>query len=587
MEKQRIFMALLLTAMVLVVHSWLFPPAPPPEGTGTDSVATATSPRPAGAPVRAPVQAPGAAAAVPARAVEVSSPLFRYQFSTRGAALTAAELKRYASYVQPGNVQLIPQGTADVLAHRVVVGRDTVDLSGLPFTASAPGLDLSRPGSPRELVFTYAQPGGMGVEVTYTFRPDDYRVGVRGRVTGVPEGATLLTGLGPGLAPHDAPEHGSAQELAVVGWTGEGIETTYLRKVEGRDSLEGGPFRWAALKDRYFLMALIPGTGQAFSEIAVRDVPDVTYRSEGEMHEAPRARTTTAMRLGPGGAFAFEAYLGPQEHDRLAAAGNELEEVNPYGYRWLRPVIRPIAAVILWILNELHNNLGIAYGWVLVIFGVMMRVVTWPLNAKAMRAQMRNMEKQPILQERMKEIQAKHADDPAKQQQEMFALYREMDMTPMSMFSGCLPMLVPFPVLITLFFVFQSAIEFRGASFGWLPDLSLKDPYYILPIFLVVSMFVLQWVSTKLSGMEQNAQMKMMMYFMPLFMGALFWAFPSGLNLYYATTNVASLPQQYLIAMERRRVADAKKAEEAAKKHGRKSPPPGGDHTGARRVKRR
>jgi YidC/Oxa1 family membrane protein insertase len=121
------------------------------------------------------------------------------------------------------------------------------------------------------------------------------------------------------------------------------------------------------------------------------------------------------------------------------------------------------------------------------------------------------------------------------------------------------------PVLITLFFVFQGAIEFRGATFAWMPDLSLRDPLYLLPVLLVVSMFALQWISTKMSGMADNPQAKMMMYTMPLMMGIFFWLMPSGLNLYYVSSNVASLPQQLLIARERRIATEQAKAENAQK----------------------
>ena len=107
-------------------------------------------------------------------------------------------------------------------------------------------------------------------------------------------------------------------------------------------------------------------------------------------------------------------------------------------------------------------------------------------------------------------------------------------------------------MLITLFFVFQGTIAFRGADFLWLPDLSLPDPYYLLPVLLVVSMFAMQWITAHLSGMEQNPQMKMMMYFMPLFMGFIFFRFASGLNLYYVVSNIAGIPQQIMIARERR-----------------------------------
>ncbi|HEX5724792.1 MAG TPA: membrane protein insertase YidC, partial [Longimicrobiaceae bacterium] len=510
--------------------------------------------------------------AAPARTVTVRSPLYEYRFSTRGAALTGASLLQYESYARPNEqVQLVPSG-ATLLGNRVVLGRDTLDLASAAFEPSAERLVLSARGGVQKLTFRYGA-GGVGAEVTYTFRPESYLVDVEGRLTGLPGAATVLTSLGTGLAPHDAPEHGQERELSAVGWNRERIERLPLRKVRGADTI-AGPLEWAGIKDRYFLVALVAGQGPKFARLLSVDAPDERYAVRGKAQVSPRARTYTVLPVGPDGRFAFQAYLGPQEHDRLVAVGHELEEVNPYGYRWLRPVVRPIAAVVLWVLKELHDGLGMAYGWVLVIFGVMMRVVLWPLNAKAMRAQMRNMAVQPQLQARMKQIQETYRNDPAGQQRAMIETYRELGVSPFSMLSGCLPMLIPMPVLITLFFVFQSAIEFRGEPWGWLPDLSLKDPWFILPIFLMASMFALSWVSNKLSGIEQNPQMKMMMWMMPIMMGVIFWALPSGLNLYYATTNIASIPQQVLVAKERRRAIDEQKAKEAQQKALRKGSGP-------------
>jgi YidC/Oxa1 family membrane protein insertase len=153
------------------------------------------------------------------------------------------------------------------------------------------------------------------------------------------------------------------------------------------------------------------------------------------------------------------------------------------------------------------------------------------------------------IQPKLKEIQAKYKNEPEKLQKEMLRLYKEEGFNPMG---GCLPMLVPLPILITLFFVFQSTIAFRGVEFLWLPDLSRADPYYILPVLLGVSMFLMQWLSTR-SMTEQNPQMKFMMYAMPPVMTIIFLNFASGLNLYYASMNFASIPQQFQIMRERRR----------------------------------
>jgi len=130
-------------------------------------------------------------------------------------------------------------------------------------------------------------------------------------------------------------------------------------------------------------------------------------------------------------------------------------------------------------------------------------------------------------------------------------------------------MLLPMPILFALFFVFQSTIEFRGVPFLWLPDLSLKDPYYIIPLLMGGSMFLLSWIGQR--GMEANAQMKMMTYMMPAVFTVMFANFPSGLNLYYATSNLASLPQQLYLSKERKAAkqkADQYKATKARKDDG-------------------
>jgi YidC/Oxa1 family membrane protein insertase len=564
-QTRRLVLFLVISAVVLFGWNWLFPPTPPIVPAGADSAAVAPGAAQPAAGVTAERLPSGPlAGTAPERLVTVRSPLYEYRFSTRGAALNAATLLRFESYVQQnGSVQLVPRNARDVLAHRVVVGRDTVDFRNVTFQPSTDRLELREGDAPKQLRFVSSN-AGPRAEVTYTFRPDGYLVDVQGRITGVPRGAQLLTELGTGLAPHDAKDHGSERELAFVGWDRERIRRTAISKIKTADTI-AGPLVWAGIKDRYFLLALINPGAARFSQLRLDGAQDVTYRLDGESLRSPRARGRVALPLSPEGAFHLQAYLGPQEHNRLATVGHELEEVNPYGYRWLRPVVRPIAAVVLWALKGLHD-FGLSYGMVLILFGFIVRFVTWPLNARAMRAQMKNMAVQPQLQARIKAAQQKYPNDPAAVNQEMMAAYKELGVNPFSMMSGCLPLLIPMPVLITLFFVFQGAIEFRGTSFAWLPDLSLRDPYYILPVFLMVSMFGLQWISTKLSGMEQNEQTKMMMYMMPVVMGFVFFVMPSGLNLYYASTNIASFPQQILIANERRRATEQQKAEDAAKK---------------------
>jgi YidC/Oxa1 family membrane protein insertase len=187
---------------------------------------------------------------------------------------------------------------------------------------------------------------------------------------------------------------------------------------------------------------------------------------------------------------------------------------------------------------------------VLVLFGILVRVLLWPLNQKAMKASVAMQAVQP----HMKEIQDRHKDDPTRLQQEMVKLYKEHQVNPLG---GCLPMLLPFPILLALFFVFANTIEFRGVAFLWLPDLSLRDPYYIIPVVMGASM----WALSKLGqmGMPPNPQAKMMTTIMPVMMTVMFLNFASGLNLYYAVSNLVSLPQQYFINKSRQAELERRK----------------------------
>src|SRR5688572_18504471 len=189
MEQKRLATAFVLVALLLIVWQVFFPPVvAPPAGPPADSTAAA-APAAAPPPVAAPAAVPPASAALPAvaappaRAVTVRSPLYEYRFSTRGGSLTSAELFRFPSYVRPGGrVLLVPRGAGDVLTGTAVAAGRTLDLRTAEFTPSTERLVVDSTGGPKTLTFTATQNGVPVAEVTYTFRPDDYLVDVRGRI---------------------------------------------------------------------------------------------------------------------------------------------------------------------------------------------------------------------------------------------------------------------------------------------------------------------------------------------------------------------------------------------------------------------
>ncbi|HEU5260394.1 MAG TPA: membrane protein insertase YidC [Gemmatimonadales bacterium] len=548
--QRRVILAIVLMLIVAVLPSILFPPKPLKRRAAVDSVAAPTQPvRPArAAPTPVSVCPTTTPADGPGDTVWVTSPAYRFGFTTVGAQLVRAELVDYKSFapVDSGRpVQLVPAGRP-LLAHCLIVGTDTISLAGWRFTPSTPVLSVAEDSVPLTLT---AGRGGARVTLQYVFFPDEYRFRVRGVVSGLgPAGAVMLVGLGDGLRSVEADTIDDFKHFAVVAKAAKVQSTAFSSLKPGTVKLLDGPFAWAGLKSKYFLAVAL-----AFEEnqprfgggIAVGGPTTVTTSSflGGRSPVATRAALALTLPVPPAGDFRYQIYAGPLEYRRLAQLGHDLDDANPYG-GFMSGVIQPVSILVVNILIWMHDRLTLAYGWVLVIFGILVRVLLWPLNQKAMEASIRMQAVAPLI----KDTQERYKSDSERLQREMLKIYKEHNVNP---FGGCLPMLLPMPVLFALFFVFANTIEFRGVPFLWLPDLSRADPYYVIPVVMGLSMFVLTKVGQ--IGVPPNPQAKMLLYFMPIFMTVLFVNFASGLNLYYAVSNIFSIPQQYLIARRRLR----------------------------------
>ena len=470
--------------------------------------------------------------------VVVSSPLYRYELSTRGGALVQATLARYNALDPLGKGKPVELLTAPIHQLAINVGNDTLSLAEWDFTVTGgtAARQLEAKGQPQDLVLTGSR-GGAQVQLTYTFRPDDYLIGVHGRVTGLgPVGGHLLIDMGSGFRQTEADSAANYYEFGLVTKTDESKLTKFssLKPLERR-TLEG-PLEWAAVKAKYFVAAvLVVDSGAA-------PLSGATAQALPAAKKPTHAAVTFGMPIAAAGDFQYRFYLGPMEYPRLKAIGHGFYDINPYGWPGFRTMIRPIAVGARWLLVSMHENLGLAYGIVLVLFGVLIRIVLWPLNQKGMRASIRMQGLQPEMQR----IQDKYKEDPARMQKEVMELYKREGVNP---FSGCWPLLLPWPILLALFFVLSNSIELRGQAFLWLPDLALKDPLYVIPVVMGLSMFAVNKVG--MMGMPPNPQSKMMLYFLPVMMTVMFLNFASGLNLYYAVQNLVSIPQQWYLAKER------------------------------------
>ena len=546
---KRFFLALLLTGVVLVVTPLLFPP-PPRAVTPATISSVAPSPELArgssigDAPPKLPVPTvPGSrAAASVARAAAVAIDTVRasgggagFVFTTYGASPLRAELPEYRSLGgSPGTVVL--QGGAEpLLKYTVLSGPDTIRLD--------------------QTVFRYARQEVLGTTIL-TFVSDDradpatitYRLQPGAPLThvevDVPKAtgrAYLLLGLPHGFLSHEADSLDDIRHLSYaakpVSSGAKGVAFSSLDP--GEQTLIAGPISWAVAKSKYFVLGVMsPTDSTPFSEMhVVGGVRDSKL--------ATRASATVVVPLN-NGRTSFDMYVGPQLWERMRALGREFETANPYG-GFMQPVVQPFATIVMRLMLWLKRFVQLDYGWVLVIFGLAIRIVLWPLNQSAMRSSLRLQRIQPELTA----VQEKYKSDRTKQQEEVMKVYQAHGMSPFSALSGCLPALIPMPVFFALFFVFQNTIEFRGVPFLWLADISLKDPLYILPVVTGGSMFLLSWIGMR--NMPKNPQTTMMLYLMPLMFMAFLISTASGLSIYYLVQQIAAIPQQWMIANERKK----------------------------------
>jgi len=543
--ERRLLFAISLMIGVAVLPSLFMKPAPrrpapqvPGPAAAPESAAVIrATPQPVEPSRVQSVRVPAAAGVAPVAGdtVSLSSPRSRFRFNSVGAVIESAELPDYRSFRSPGSVDLVRPGDR-VLAYRVVLGSDTLRFDSVGFAMQRSGETVSFAGTQ----------GQVRLDVSYTRTAGrSFQLDITGAIDGLEgSGALLLIGLGNGLANEEADSADNYQRYGVVGRRVTPEEKAFQKVASGETTALDGPFDWVAVKSKYFIAALLSSdsTQREFGGAVMVGGPR-TGRT------ATHAQVWVTRAVGTDGRFRFSFFLGPQEYRELRALGRQLDKASQYGWIF-KPIVMPVSVWITQLLLWMHQNMQLGYGLVLVLFGILVRVLLWPLNQKAMMSSVAMQAVQPL----MKDIQARHKDDPQRLQQETMKLYKEHKVNPLG---GCLPMLLPFPIMIALFFVFANTIEFRGVPFLWLPDLSLRDPYYIIPVVMGASMWALSKLGQK--GLPPNPQAKMMTTIMPIMMTVMFVNFASGLNLYYAVSNLVSLPQQYLINQARQREMDKRK----------------------------
>lgn len=572
MDSRRFLLALALSVAVIFGMQYLFPaavgvkgkgaippgdtvaagrtpgvPATPAPVTQPGSTTVASAAAPTVAPTAAPTAAQGgsATASVQAETTTVtgtrpdSGAVFRV--SSIGAAPVAAVMRTYPNRApgRSGPVNLAATRQPIIKYQLVTNGGAPVDLGAVPFQPVVQRKDVVAYQAPAGAI-----PGVAGMTLQYQMAPDSFAMHVTGTVAGAAGKSYVVVNL-PTTMPVTEPD--TSEDLGYFSYAyrsqREGARNVAFHSLDpGQRQTIEGPVTWVAAKSKYFVVGVLaPKNGPPFAEA---DLVGGTRTSK----VATSAAGSVVVPVQKNGRFAFDVYAGPQEWQRLNAMGRSFDEVNPYGWAFLRGALQPIAAGVIQLVLWMHSRLFLSYGWVLIALGVLVRLVMWPLYQSSMRTSL----KMQVMQPELQAVQDRYKDDPEKQRTEVMKVYQEHGMSPLSPIMGCLPSLLPMPVLFALFFVFKNTIEFRGVHFLWLPDLSARDPYYLLPLLMGVSMYLVSWLGMR--GTPPNPQAKMMSYMMPAMFTLFFFRAAAGLNLYYATQNIAALPQQWHLTRERAKV---------------------------------
>ena len=279
---------------------------------------------------------------------------------------------------------------------------------------------------------------------------------------------------------------------------------------------------WIAMVQHYFASAWIPGDKVARDIYAGR-IDNGLYRI---------GMQTPLGVVAPGSSVVEKAklFVGPQEERVLETIAPGFELLKDYGYLTI------LAKPIFWLLDNIHSYVG-NWGWSIILLTILIKLVFFPLSAASYKSMARMKEVQP----RLVAMKEQYKGEPQKLNQAMMEMYRKEKINPLG---GCLPVVIQIPVFISLYWVLLSSVEMRGAPWIlWIHDLSVPDPYYILPVIMAVSMFV----QTKLNPTPPDPiQAKVMMY-MPIVFSVMFFFFPAGLVLYWVVNNLLSIAQQWQI----------------------------------------
>ncbi len=545
MDKKTLSAFLVIAIIILLTPAYYNLIYPPTEKTASDSLSTQTREpvveetnytkpeiiRDISPPITNPDIV--SSLSLPVEKYAIETPLYIAEISSEnGGSISSFFLKKYQGK-DSEYVQLVDNKNKEnlLVSYRSVDG-DEIVFSGAwePVNNQSPGEITSK----FELTFRQNHPYGY-IYKTLTFNPENYIIGIHTDLSrhlhNISQGIYELSWDG-GLPVTEKNTKDDLNYFNAYIYTGEELHSPDLNK-EGKnikDHIKGETL-WVGLRTKYFLSALIP------------EIPGLGGRSSGYLDDKKNKIFNVSISLSASEDMNTALYFGPLEYHRIKTLGKNLDSIMNFGWVF----IRPIAKGVHYLLTKMNTVIP-NYGVILIIFSLLVKVIVYPLTKKSYEST----QKMQAVQPQLNALKEKYKNDQQKMSQAQMALFKEHGVNPLG---GCFPVLLQMPLLISLFQVFRSTIELRGAPFAlWITDLSAPDtiinlpftiPVYgdhvaVLPILMGITMFIQQ----KMTPSQTGGQQKMMSYFMTGFFTLLFNNFPSGLNLYYTLFNILTILQQ-------------------------------------------
>lgn len=464
--------------------------------------------------------------------VDVKTDVLNVSIDLKGGTVVRVELPEYPRSLEQKDVPFVlleNTNATTYVAQSGLLGKDGIDSQG-PATFRAEKNQYQLAGEDKLDVVLAVENAKVKVEKIFSFKKGQYLIDVRYRIYN--KSATPWQGVFYAQLKRDnSDDPSSGSQMGMQSYLGAALTTkeTRYEKVTFSD-LDDGAYKtkaeggWAAILQHYFLSAWIAA-------------PDETHTFNGRKVKGNYVfgyfDQPVIIPSGETGEINAQLYVGPKIQNDLEAIAENLDLTVDYGWLWW------IAKPIFWLMSQIQALVG-NWGLTIILLTLIIKLAFFPLSAASYRS-MANMRK---FAPKMQEIKEKHGDNREKVSQEMMALYRKEKINPLG---GCLPILVQMPVFISLYWVLMESVELRQSPFiFWIQDLSIKDPYFILPLIMGASMFF----QMKLNPTPPDPMQARLMQFMPIIFTVFFLWFPAGLVLYWVVNNILSIAQQYVITKQ-------------------------------------